>query len=234
MSYEKCKTISLKPKTNQIFVTIASNNIRPLYYERCEYASKENCSLDDKLMYLMISMLDGNIQISQLNKNTIPFEYALLKVRNYYRNTDINKYGNKYDERHERYDKELSKYVNIEEWEKRYEFEKEHKDLVNEIQRNINKELYKEEFEIFKNSIKEEIKGKYYLKDDFGRVIEFVGETTRGYRYRAYEEPNQNCLIDYKLAYIRKDQMGDKYEIAKFEEVQENKISLEEEEEEYE
>ena len=65
MSYEKCKTISLKPKTNQIFVTIASNNSRPLYYERCEYASKENCSLDDKLRYLMISMLDGNIQIGR-------------------------------------------------------------------------------------------------------------------------------------------------------------------------
>ncbi|MFR1646950.1 MAG: hypothetical protein ACLSWT_01165 [Clostridia bacterium] len=155
MSYEKCKTISLKPKTNQIFVTIASNNSRPLYYERCEYASKENCSLDDKLRYLMISMLDGNIQISQLNKNTIPFEYALLKVRNYYRKVDISQYGNKYDERHERYDKELSKYVNIEEWKERYEFEKEHKELVNEIERNINKELYKEEFEIFKNSIKE-------------------------------------------------------------------------------
>lgn len=234
MSYEKCKTISLKPKTNQIFVTIASNNVRPIYYSRCEYAAKENCSLDDKLRYLMISMLDGNIQISQLNKNTIPFEYALLKVRNYYRNEDINQYGDKYDERHERYDKELSKYVNIEECKERYEFEKEHKELVNEIERNINKELYKEEFEIFKNSIKEKINGKYYLKDDFGRVIEFVGETTRGYRYRAYEEPNQNCLIDYKLAYIRKKQMGAKYEIAKFEEVQENKINLEEEEEEYE
>ena len=47
------------------------------------------------------------------------------------------------------------------------------------------------------------------------------------------EKPNQNCLIDYKLAYIRREQMGDKYEIAKFEEVQENKIDLEEEEEEY-
>ncbi len=233
MSYEKCKTISLKPKTNQIFVTIASNNSRPLYYERCEYASKENCSLDDKLRYLMISMLDGNIQISQLNKNTIPFEYALLKVRNYYRKVDISQYGNKYDERHERYDKELSKYVNIGEWKERYEFEKEHKELVNEIERNINKELYKEEFEIFKNSIKEKKDGKYYLEDDFGRVIEFVGETTRGYKYRAYEKPNQNCLIDYKLAYIRREQMGDKYEIAKFEEVQENKIDLEEEEEEY-
>lgn len=234
MSYEKCKTISLKPNTNQILVTIASNNVRPLYYERCEYASKEKCSLDDKLMCLMISMLDGNIQISQLNKNTIPFEYALLKVRNYYRNEDISQYGDKYDERHKRFNKELSKYVTIEECKERYEFEKEHKELVNKIERNINKELYKEEFEIFKNSIKEEIKGKYYLKDDFGRVIEFVRETTRGYKYRVYEEANQNCLIDYKLAYIRKDQMDNKYEIAKFEEVQENKISLEEEEEEYE
>lgn len=229
MSYDKCKTISIKPKTNQIFVTVASNNVRPLDYEKCEYASKENCTLDDKLMYLMISMLDGNIQISQYNKSTIPFEYALLKVRNYYRNTDINEYGNKYDERHERYDKELSKYVNIEDWKERYKFESENKKLVNELQRNINRELYKEEFKIFKNSIKEDIKEKYYLKDDFGRVIEFVGETTRGYKFRAYETPNKDCLIDYKLAYIRKERMGDKYKIEKFEERQENKTNLEEE-----
>lgn len=231
MSYSKCKTISIKPKTNQIFLTVASNNVRPLYYERCEYASKQKCSLDDKLMYLMISMLDGNIQISQYNKTTIPFEYALLKIRNNYRENDISEYGNKYDARHELYNKELAKYVDTENWKETCEFEKNNRELVNEIEREINRKLYQKEFEIFKNSIQEEIKDKYYLQDDFGRIIEFVGETTRGYRYRTYEEPNQECLIDYKLAYIRQDRMGERFKIVKYEETKEKNIELEEEEE---
>lgn len=231
MSYYKCKGITLKPKTNQIFTTVACNNVTPIDYSRYEYAEKENCSLDDKLMYLMISMLDGNIQISQINKSTIPFEYALLKLRNNYRENDIKEYGSKYDKRHELYSTELSKYVNIEDWKETNKFEKENKELVNKIQRDINRELYNTEFEIFKNAIEEKVEGKFYLKDDFGRVIEFVSETNRGYRYRAYEEPNNDCLLDYKLAYIRKDRMGSRYEICKYEHILENNFETEDEEE---
>lgn len=234
MSYEKCKNIILKPKTNQIFLTIASNNVRPLYYGKYEYSRKETLGFEDKLLCLMISMLDGNIQISQLNKNTIQFEYAILKVRNYYRENNINEYGEKFDRRYKLYDKELSKYVDINNWEERREFEIKNEELVNTIRNNIRKELYEKEFEIFKNSIKERIDGKYYLKDGFGRIIEYVRENSYGFSYRAYEEPNNECLLNYKLAYILKNKMGKDYEIEKYEEVQENKIQLEDEEEEYE
>lgn len=234
MSYKKCKNIVLKPKTNQIFITVAQNNDRPLYYERYEYAAGQKNNLNDKLMYLMNSMLEGNIQISQFNKNTIPFEYALLKVRNYYRENNINEFGEKFDKRYELYNQELSKYVDINDFEKRYKFEKENKELTNDIEKNIYKKLYKEELRIFKDSINELIEGKYYLKDDFGRIIEFVRETSKGYKYRAYEEPNKDCLMDFKYAYIIKNRMGKNFEIAKYQEVQENKFELEDEEEEYE
>ena len=33
----------------------------------------------------------------ELNKNTISFEYAILKVRNYYRENNIDEYGEKFD-----------------------------------------------------------------------------------------------------------------------------------------
>lgn len=234
MSYSKCKTISIKPKTNQIFLTVADNNVRPLDYNRCEYGSKIKGGLDDKLMYLMISMLDGNIQISQFNKSTIPFEYALIKIRKYYRQNNISEYEEKYDKRYELYDKEISKYVDIKNWGKRFKFEKENEELTNDIEKNIYSKLYKEELRIFKSSINEQIDGKYYLKDSFERVIEYVRETNRGYSYRAYEEPNKECLLDYKLAYILKDRMGKDYEITKFEERQENRENFEDEEEEYE
>ncbi len=234
MSYYKCKRFSLKPKTKQIFLTIASNNVRPLDYSRCEYSKNETLNFENKLLDLMISMLDGNIQVSQINKNTIPFEYAILKVRNYYRENNINEYGEKFDKRYELYKKELSKYVDTENWEENRKFEQENKELVNNIRKEIREKLYKEEFDIFKNSIKEEINGKYYLKDNFGRTIEYIRETNRGYSFRAYSEPNYDCLLDYKLAYILKNRMGKDYEIVKYQEVQENKLELEDEEEEYE
>ncbi|MDO5556337.1 MAG: hypothetical protein Q4G09_07025 [Clostridia bacterium] len=234
MSYEKCKMISIKPKSNQIFITIAPNNVIPLSYGRCEYAPKEHCSLEDKLMYLMISMLDGNIQISQLNNSTIPFEYALIKVREHFRENDINEYGSKYDKIHKLYDEELSKYVDINNWEECNKFCKENKELINKIERKINKDLYKREFEIFKKSIYEQTNDKYYLKDKYGRVIEFVRETSRGYSFRTYAEPNNDCIIDYKLACIRKEQMGKDYEIIKYEKVQESNRNEVKEEDEYE
>ena len=96
MSYEKCKNIILKPETNQIFITSATNNDRPLYYYKSEYITNETLNFEDKLLKLMLNMLDDNIQISQLNKHTIPFEYALLKLRNYYRENNIDEYGEKY------------------------------------------------------------------------------------------------------------------------------------------
>lgn len=234
MSYEKCKNIILKPKTNQIFITSATNNDRPLYYYKSEYITNETLNFEDKLLKLMLNMLDDNIQISQLNKHTIPFEYALLKLRNYYRENNIDEYGEKFDKRYELYNKELSKYVDVNDFEKRRRFEQDNRKLVNEIKNQVLSNLYKTEFELFKNSIKEEIKGQYYLKDKFGRTIEYIKETNRGHSYRAYEEPNKECLLDYKLAYILKDRMGKDYEITKFEERQENRENFEDEEEEYE
>ena len=234
MSYEKCKNIILKPETNQIFITSATNNDRPLYYYKSEYITNETLNFEDKLLKLMLNMLDDNIQISQLNKHTIPFEYALLKLRNYYREKNIDEYGEKFDKRYELYNKELSKYVDVNDFEKRRRFEQDNRKLVNEIKNQVLSNLYKTEFELFKNSIKEEIKGQYYLKDKFGRTIEYIKETNRGHSYRAYEEPNKECLLDYKLAYILKDRMGKDYEITKFEERQENRENFEDEEEEYE
>ena len=234
MSYEKCKNIILKPKTNQIFITSATNNDRPLHYYKSEYTRSGALNFEDKLLNLMLSMIDGNIQISQLNKHTIPFEYALLKLRNYYRENNIDEYGEKYDSRYELYNKELAKYVDINDWEKRRNFEIKNRELTSDIEKNIYRKLYNKEFELFKNSIKEEIKGQYYLKDKFGRTIEYIKETNRGHSYRAYEEPNKECLLDYKLAYILKDRMGKDYEITKFEERQENRENFEDEEEEYE
>lgn len=217
MSYDKCKYIAMKPKTNQIFLTVASNNVKPLYYTRFEYAAKRKISLDDKLMFLMVSMLDGNIQISQYNKSTIPFEYALIEIGNYRKN-DINEYGNKFDARRKLYRKELSQYVDVENWKEIYDFEKNNKELIDEIEIGIYKKLYQKEFEIFKKSINEHIEGRYYIQDDLGKAIEFVNKTEYGFRYREYWKPNDRCFMDYKSAVIKCNTMGKDYKPCKYEE----------------
>lgn len=216
MSYYKCKNITLKANTNQIFLTVATNNVRPLYYTKTEYAPKQNCSLDDKLMLLMISMLDGNIQISQYNKNTIPFEYALIEIKNYHIKNRIRE--DKYDTRCELYRKELSKYVNVDKWKEFYDFEKNNKNLVNKIELKVDNEVYQKEFEIFKKSINENIEGKYYIQDDLGNVIEFVKKTRYGFRYIEHSEPNEKCFMNYKSAIIKCDVMGKGYKTCKYEE----------------
>ena len=49
MSYEMCNRISLKNKTNQIFVNITSNNVWPHTYSRCEYAGSSQYTLEEKI-----------------------------------------------------------------------------------------------------------------------------------------------------------------------------------------
>ncbi len=39
MSYEKVKSIKIDDKAGKVFITCASNNVRPLYYERSEFSS---------------------------------------------------------------------------------------------------------------------------------------------------------------------------------------------------
>lgn len=235
MSYEMCNRIAVKKKTNQIFVNIASNNVVPHYYERCEYAENYNYTLEDKLRFLMVSMLDGNIQITQINKNTVPYEYAMIKVREYHRENNIKNFDDKYEKRYQLFNEEIKKYTNPDNWEEYKEFSKNNKELIDNIEGDVVKRLYENEFEIFKKSINEKIEGKYYITNESGNKIEFCGKTKYGgFKYREYSFLNQDCLLDYKLAYIRKDYMGDKYKIEKLEEHQIEKGIEDVEEEQYE
>lgn len=231
MSYDLCKYISARPEKNQIILTVANNNIRPLYYTQWEYKLSEKSNYDKKLLYLMGDFLDGNIQISQLNKTTIPFKYAILKIQEYYKKNNIDHYKDKYEKKYELYKIKLSKYADTEDWHKQVQFEKENKELVDGIINNIYKELYGTEFEIFKNAINEKIEGKYYIKDDFGHAIYIVSKSKYGYKYSQYSEPIEECLTDYKLAYIQSKMLGYEFSPCKYEEKIKN---IEDEEEEYE
>lgn len=232
MSYEMCNRITVKKKTNQIFVNVASNNVFPHDYHRCEYAKNSNYTLDDKLRFLMLSMLDGNIQITQINKNTVPYEYAMMKVREYQRDNNINDFEEKYEKRHELFKEEIKRYTDPDNWEVYKEFRKNNKELIDNIEKEIISKLYEKEFEVFKQSISEKIEGKYYITNESGNKIEFCGKTKYGFKYREYRYLHQDCLLDYKLAYIRKDYMGDKYKIEKLEEQQLEKSTEEDMEEE--
>lgn len=223
MSYEMCNRITLKPKTNQIFLNTTSNNVYPKTYSLWEYIKGNKYSLEDKLFYLMEDMLDGNIQISQKNKNTIPYKYALIKIREYYRENDIDHFDDRYEQKYiiarnriltklglsefngDSY--EFSK-EREEDYKKYNEWQKEHKEEHEKVIDEVKKELYKEEFNIFKNALKEKVEGKFFFTDRCGNIIEFLKETKYGYRYYPRNEISDSCLMDYKTAVVRKDIIG--------------------------
>ena len=173
----------------------------------------------------MISMLEGNIQISQINKNTIPYEYALIKIREYYKSNSINHYEERFEKQREIFNERISQYSDPNDWKTYKEFCKNNKELVDKIESKVASELYLKEFEIFKNSINEKIEGEFYLSDKNDTIIEFCGKTKFGFKYRAYDSLDENCLLDYKLAYIRQNYMGDKFTIKKVEKLQNNKTN---------
>lgn len=216
MSYEMCNRIVIKKKTNQLFLNVATNNVWPHTYSKCEYASKGNYTLDEKLMFLMESMLEGNIQISHTNKNTIPYQYALLKIHEYYRENNINHFEDRYEKKNKVFEDRIKEYTKTNDYKEYMDFCRENKELVNKIECEVVKELYNKEFEIFKDSINEKIEGKFYITNDYGQKIEFCSKTKYGITVRQYDYLNENCIIDdYKLAYIRQDYMGKNFNIEK-------------------
>lgn len=216
MSYEMCNRIVIKKKTNQLFLNVATNNVWPHTYSRYEYAGKGNYTLDEKLMFLMESMLEGNIQISHTNKNTIPYQYALLKIHEYYRENNINHFEDRYEKKNKVFEDRIKEYTKTNDYKEYMDFCRDNKELVNKIECEVVKELYNKEFEIFKDSINEKIEGKFYITNDYGQKIEFCSKTKYGITVRQYDYLNENCIIDdYKLAYIRQDYMGKNFNIEK-------------------
>ncbi len=83
MSYEKVKNIS-KRKDGRIFITSASNNVWPKYYERYEYMpeskhNKEKC--ENRALYLFRDIIGYCYQFNNsVNEN---WKYALNKFEEY-------------------------------------------------------------------------------------------------------------------------------------------------------
>lgn len=67
MSYYKVKSVSFNKKEGKIYVTCASSNVRPIQYERSEYAAKEK-DFTRKCIDFWTSVLSGNFQFNPSNK----------------------------------------------------------------------------------------------------------------------------------------------------------------------
>lgn len=67
MSYYKVKSVSFNKKEGKIYVTCASSNVRPIQYERSEYAAEEK-DFTRKCIDFWTSVLSGNFQFNPSNK----------------------------------------------------------------------------------------------------------------------------------------------------------------------
>ena len=80
MSYDICKSVSIKNGT--ITLNVASNNVYPHTFEKWYY--NEGCKLEDSKFFFFLDVLDGNIQFHQLNKSTLKYEHALIRVKKWF------------------------------------------------------------------------------------------------------------------------------------------------------
>lgn len=184
MSYEKCKYISLDKKNNKIKVTIASNNVLPLDWYKCELCENEQAySFDDKLLILYVNMQQGGIQISTINDNTINFVYALYKVREYHRANNIDSYEDLYKGCHRVWEKD-----------------------ENKSRLEVYKEVYGKSFEVFKKALEEKFEGKYKVVAYGWQNISKIGKYDRGYERFWYG--GRPVLMNYKQAYIFVEDMS--------------------------
>lgn len=67
MSYYKVKSVSFNKKEGKIYVTCADSSLRPLHYDRSEYATGEKDFIK-KCKDFWISVLSGNFQFYPSNK----------------------------------------------------------------------------------------------------------------------------------------------------------------------
>lgn len=177
MSYEKCRYISLDKKHNRIKVDIASNNVRPLYWDKCEIYTKEEYSFEDKMLLLFVDMQQGNIQISTINKNTLDFEYALWKVREYHRENNIDSYEDLYNGCGRLFEsnKELTRI-------------------------EVYRQVYGKSFEVFMKALNEKFYGDYKVGVYSNSYVSKLGKYDRGYiRFYYGGSP---LKMNYKQAYI--------------------------------
>lgn len=242
MSYELCKRITLNKKKNEIKVCIASNNLRPIEYHTCglcEGESYKNYTFEDKLICLYEAMQTGCIQISTINDNTENFEYAMCKVREYFRQNNINSYEDLYEKRGEVSERKRFEFAGLEmskiedKWERASENGKKYdewrktqdKELVKEMEQKFYLEsiweVYGKSFEIWKKALFENIDGEFEVVAYGCYKITKLGKYDRGYS-RFYYGGYSGLKMSYKKAYIFVNDMNSesrKLEIVKAEEV---------------
>lgn len=216
MGVEFCKRISMNEKKNVITICIASSNIKPMDYITCTYCKGDNFSFEDKLIRLFYDFLTGNIHFSSVNDSTENFVYAMLKVREYLKENNIDSYEDLYRKRIMVYSNNLYKTVGVyncndsdeENYHKYIEWVKtQDKDYVDELEDNLYqqsiKEVYNEPFKVFKKALYENIEGVYNLKYGSSPVIK-VGKYNRwGYdRFYCDFWRDKGLAFSYKKAYI--------------------------------
>ena len=80
MSYELCNAISLDSKNNVVKFKHCSNNEYPKEYYESELFKNSNYTYEEKLKNLLDCLIQGDIQISSINNQTINVVYAYEKA----------------------------------------------------------------------------------------------------------------------------------------------------------
>lgn len=202
MSYNLCKNITIK---NDILeVNVASNNVCPRTYYKTEY-KVGNSNLEQNLFWLFTDMLSGELQ---LNSSVYNYKYAYYKALEYLKeNYEEDRYSKKYNYFHNKI-KELigvdltSDYWKNEELKNRYNnFEKENKDLINQLKYESVYKVYGSAFNIFKSALEEKEDNTLYTlySEDYRSFIKCGRNGSFYYGYSSAKEKGKYKEIYCKM-----------------------------------
>lgn len=168
--------------------------------------------------------MTGNIHFSSVNDSTENFVYAMLKVREYLKENNIDSFEDLYRKRIKVYSNNLYKTIGVydcnnsdeENYNKCIEWIKtQDKDYVDELEDNLYqqsiREVYNEPFKVFKKALYENVEGVYNLKYGNTPIIK-IGRYNRGRYDRFYCDfwKDKGLTFSYKKAYIVQKNFIDK------------------------
>ena len=202
MSYDICRAIT--KKGDKLQVSIASSNVFPKHWEKCEVKGK---NIDEKLFWLFTDIMSGGIH---LNNSVYNYSYAYYKALEYLKEDSIDSYDDLYTKKYNYYNEKMRELVGIdltsdywkneELYNKYKKFEEENKDLIDEIRFESYYKVYGKVFEIFKKALEEKEDNTLYtlFSEDYNSFIKCGRNGTFYYGYSSAIEKGK-----YKEMYCK-------------------------------
>ena len=203
MSYELCKSIT--KKENKIILNVASSNVFPKHYNKWEYNITNDLKKNE--FYLFTDIISGNIH---LNNSIYNYNYAMIKVREYMKENNIDSYNDLYEKKNDYYNKKIKELIGIDLTSDYYkdkelvneynEFRTNNTELVEQLRYDSYYKVYGNLFDIYMKALEEKEDNTIYTlySQDYRSFIKCGRNGNFWYGYASAKEKGK-----YKEMYCK-------------------------------